>query len=181
VPCSHILFCVKNKLLLNQMIFNKNLLISALLFLSLALDAQKKTVKLELTYYEPYCGGARPTDEILAEAQKPKPYAGQKVILLSKTGKTDTLITDIKGKLTLKLKKGEYSIFEAWRYYKKSFNSAPLDQFDQACLKNEWEKATVEITVGRKKTNIKFKNDLMNYCEWAIPCLLESHAPPMRE
>lgn len=151
------------------------------LMLSFAVLAQKKSLALELSYYEPYCGGARPTDEILAEAQKPKPYAGRKVILISRSGKADTLTTDAKGKIKVKLKKGEYTLVEPWRYYKRSFNGAPLEQFDKECLKIEWIKTIAVISVGKKKTKVNFTNELTNYCEWSIPCLLETHAPPARE
>ncbi len=163
------------------MIFTRTTFLSSCLFLSLFLGAQKKTANMELIYHEPYCGGARPTDEILAEAQKPKPYAGRKLILVSKTGKVDTVTTDLNGKLKLKLKKGEYHLFEAWRFYKLTYNGAPVEQFDKTCLIKEWEKATVEISVTRKKTKITFKNELQNYCDWSTPCLLETHMPPLRE
>lgn len=157
------------------------LLFVTFLFLGFDVLAQKKSVTLELSYYEPYCGGARPNDEILAESQKPKPYAGRKVILISGTGKVDTLTTDAKGKIKVKLKTGEYSLMEPWRYYKRSFNGAPLEHFDKACLKTEWMKTIALLSVGKKKTKISFTNELSNYCEWNIPCLLETHAPPARE
>lgn len=163
------------------MILTNRGLLGALLILSFSLFAQKKNVTLELNYYEPYCGGARPTDEILEEAQKPKPYAGRKVILVSKSGKVDTLNTDDKGKVKVKLKKGDYTLMEPWRYYKKSFNGSPLEHFDMDCLRAEWVKTIALISVKGKKTKIKFTNDLYNYCEWSIPCLLETHAPPSRE
>ncbi len=163
------------------MIRIKRTLLLTFLVLSYVLPAQKKAVTLELNYYEPYCGGARPTDEVLAEAQKPKPYAGRKVILIAKSGKVDTLTTDAKGKVKVKLKKGEYSLMEPWRYYKKSFNGAPLEHFDKECLKTEWIKTIALISVGSKKTKISFTSDLYNYCEWNIPCLLEAFVPPARE
>lgn len=163
------------------MIFNKTTYICCLMFLSFLLGAQKKTIQLEFKYYEPYCGGARPTDEILEEAQKAKPYANRKMILVSSNGAVDTFWTDVKGKLKIKVRKGEYKMYEPWRYYKQSFSGAPVEQFDLDCLKKEWSKATVEISVTRKKTNIAFTNDLQNYCDWSLPCLLESQMPPMRE
>ncbi|MCU0359650.1 MAG: hypothetical protein MUF75_02855 [Bacteroidia bacterium] len=163
------------------MILRKTTLLFVFLMLSLLLGAQKKRVTLELLFTEPYCGGARPSPEILEEAQKQKPFAGRKMILISKTGKVDTLLTDAKGKIVVKLNKGEYTVFEPWRYYKSTFSGAPGNQFDQACLKAEWEKPTLEIKVTRKKASIMFKNELQNYCDWATPCLLEIHAPPMRE
>jgi hypothetical protein len=173
-------FC-KEQITFRLMIFRKTTYLFSFLFLSLLLGAQKRKVTIELNYTEPYCGGARPTDEILEEAQKPKPYAGRKMILVSKTGKADTLITDAKGRVSAKLNKGQYALFEPWRYYKSTFSGAPANQFDPACLKAEWEKATVEIKITGKKPNIVFKNELQNYCDWALPCLLEIHAPPMRE
>lgn len=145
------------------------------------LPAQKKTVRLELSYYEPYCGGARPTDEMMAEAQRPKPFATRKLILLAKSGKVDTVMTDALGKVKLRLKKGDYTLMEPWRYYRASFNGAPIDRFDSECLKNEWTKATVKISVTAKKATVVFTNELHNYCDWAVPCLLESQMPPLRE
>lgn len=163
------------------MILSGRALLGAFLILGFSFFAQKKNIVLELSYYEPYCGGARPTEEILAEAQKPKPYAGRKVILVAKSGKVDTLTTDARGKVKLKLKRGEYSLMETWRYYKKSFNGTPLEQYDMACLKTEWTKTIALLSVGRKETKINFTNELHNYCEWSSPCLLEAHTPPARE
>lgn len=141
--------------------------------------SQKKNVTLKITYTEPYCGGARPTKEIEAESKKPKPYAKKTIVILSNAGKADSVKTNSSGTLKLKLKPGTYKLFEAWRYYKASPNGMPLADFDAECLKTEWQKEIILITVAAKTSSCTPKNDIVTFCPWAIPCMLESSRPPM--
>src|SRR4051812_22262680 len=93
------------------------------LFSSFACFSQKKSITAKITYTEPYCGGARPTKEIEAEAKKEKPYAKKTIILVSSEGKIDSIKTNSSGIIKYKLKPGNYKLFESWRYYKTSPNT----------------------------------------------------------
>ena len=79
---------------------------------------QKKTVLVSLSYYQPYCGGARPSRDMQEEATKPKPYANKMVIVISAAGKVDSVKSNTNGVIKLRLKRGTYKIYETWRYYK---------------------------------------------------------------
>ena len=136
----------------------------------------QKKIKLQLKQQQQYCGGARPTPEILAKYEKPLPYANKKLVMVSSTGKTDTVKTGENGKLTLKLKNGTYKLYEAWRYYKKSPDGTDLKNYDTTCLKSHWEKADVLIEIKKRKKKITNEIDAV-YCPHTVPCLLNPHMP----
>ena len=121
-----------------------NFLFKTLMALSFCLTtvvvyAQKKTITLPITFMQPYCGGARPSKEIEADALMPKVYANKVVIIISSTGKVDSAKTNELGILTKKLNIGTYKIVETWRYYKKAPQHFLVSDFDKACLKAEWK------------------------------------------
>src|SRR5687768_12514434 len=99
--------------------------------------SQKRNVSLKLSYYTPYCGGARPTKEIEEEARKPKPLSG-KTIMLVKDAEIDSVRTDKNGMMKKKLRNGEYKLLESWRYYHGTPDGSEMSNYDRDCLKNEW-------------------------------------------
>jgi hypothetical protein len=143
--------------------------------------SQKKTVSVQINFMQPYCGGARPTPEIIADAAKAKPYANKTIIIVSAKGKIDSAKTNDAGVLNLKLKVGTYKLFEAWRFYKKATGGLVVSDFDGECLKNEWKKEIKEIVVTKKENKISEKNEIIEICPWNLPCVLESRRPPARE
>ncbi len=143
--------------------------------------SQAKQVSLQINYMQPYCGGARPSAEMLAEAQKPKPFANKTIIVVSKKGRADSAKTNTNGELVLKLKKGSYKIYESWRYYKKGASGLKLADFDKECLKSEWNKETKEIIVSKKEFKVIDKNEIVEECPWNLTCILESAKPPASE
>jgi len=153
----------------------------SLLMLSLLAPAQKRSLTLEMFYYEPYCGGARPSEEILAETKKPHTCAAKKFILISASGKIDTVFSDARGRIKLKLKKGSYRLMEPWRYYKSSPDGSDLKRFERSCLEIEWARALADIDLNGKKGKTKFNYEIIHFCEWAQPCLSETFVPPTRE
>jgi hypothetical protein len=76
--------------------------------LQLTLFSQQK-VKVRVTYTNSYCGGARPTDEILQKHNTPKVLADYKIKLENK--KVVIIKTDSLGCFTHKLNTGKYLIF----------------------------------------------------------------------
>lgn len=141
--------------------------------------AQKKGCVITMTYREPYCGGARPSPEMEEEAQKARPYARKKIILVSANGKVSSFKTDAKGTLKLKLQPGTYRVYESWRYTQKTPKGLPLKNFVAECLKTEWQKETLVITVSSEKTSSEVKTEIVTFCPWNLPCLSESYQPPM--
>jgi len=142
--------------------------------------AQKK-FNTKVTYIQPYCGGARPTPEMQAEALKAKPYSNRSVIIVSESGKVDSAKTDKTGTLKKSLKIGKYKFFESWRYYKTTPDGAPVSNYDKDCLAKEWEKEFKTVTISKSKTIEESKDQITLNCEWALPCILEKHLPPRRE
>ena len=123
-----------------------------------------------------YCGGARPNPEILAEHEKPKPFANKNLVLVSANGKTCTATTNANGYLKIKLKAGSYKVYEAWRYNKKTPDGTDTKNFDQECLKSAWEKVDMTIDAQNKSQNIVIYIDDA-YCTYTIPCILNPQYP----
>src|SRR5438105_14028105 len=96
-----------------------------LLFLSLGLFSQQK-IKLELKQKHNYCGGAKPSKEMLDSYNDPKPYANKKLIIVSAKGKVDSLTTTEEGIFEKTFKNGDYKIYEPWNYFKGTPNGEPI-------------------------------------------------------
>jgi len=141
--------------------------------------AQKKKVTLTITYYKPYCGGARPTPEMEKDAQTPKAYSKNTVIFVSQNGKVDSAKTSAEGSISLKLKPGTYKFYEAWRFYKKTPDLTDTIRFESPCLKEEWAKEFQILTLTKKTSKIEHKNDIVEFCDYQIPCFIHNFKPPM--
>jgi hypothetical protein len=149
-------------------------LLLSVLFISCA--AQKKTVKYEMKQTHPYCGGARPSPEILEKAKIPHPYAGKTLIFISEKGRVDSTKTNTKGLLTVKLTKVTYMFFEPWKYYKKTPDGSPESNYDKSCLEEIWKKEDIKIIVTGAK--IEVTNNIENgKCPHQLDCLTNKHLP----
>ena len=149
----------------------KHVLLAFFLLSVFASKSQKKTVYVSIQYLQPYCGGARPSDEMINEAERPRPYANMTVMWVSANGRIDSAKTNEQGQLKLKLKKGTYFLYESWRYYLNTPNDLPIESFDKECLKTEWQKAICKIKVQKKSADISGLGPLVKPCSWALPCL----------
>lgn len=156
-----------------------HLTLLALLFAGSA-SCQKKTYTFKITYIQPYCGGAKPTPEMEEESRKPKPYSGKTVFFISENGKTDSARTNEKGILKIKLPLGNFKVFEAWRFYKKTPNDDVSENFNASCLQAEWNIHFMTVSVTKKKLSQNIENPIIRYCAWNAPCLNETHLPPTR-
>ena len=142
---------------------------------------QKKLVSTPITFLQPYCGGARPSPEMQADAQKAKPYSNKTLVVVSAKGKVDSAKTNAEETFKINLKPGTYKLFEAWRYYKKAAAGLAVNDFDKECIKTEWKKEIKEIVVTKTEIKITDKNEIIEICPWNLPCILESHKPPAHE
>ncbi|MFO0357351.1 MAG: hypothetical protein ACK50A_10365 [Sphingobacteriaceae bacterium] len=142
--------------------------------------AQKK-VMTDVKYFQPYCGGARPTPEMELDAQTPKPYASKIIYFVSAKGKVDSAKTNEIGVFYIKLKPGVYKCYEAWRYKKQTPDQSASDRFESDCLKKEWDKEFMILTVSKVKFTKQNTNQIINQCDYNLPCLKETSKPPMRE
>jgi hypothetical protein len=159
-----------------------SLVIIPLFIFSLSSAAQKKTLNQTIAYVKPYCGGARPTPEMEADAQKPKPYAHKTIIIIAESGKVDSVKTDKDGNFKKALKYGKYRLFEHWRYYKKTPDGSDISIYDKDCLGLEWKKEFKSISIDKTKITEEEKYQINSKCPWSVPCILEKYLPPrMRE
>ncbi len=131
-----------------------------------------------------YCGGARPTAEILAQLNTPKPSPNKKIYI--KKGKINTLdnkvilalSTDAKGNFNAKLKPGTYLIVDSTKKDLNYYNQLLLaykektesyKAIDSLCLKEWYEKADYVFEVTKSGENKISLNYLIN-CEEYVPC-----------
>lgn len=154
----------------------KLLVICLLLAGNFSLFAQSKKVRIKLEQYIPYCGGARPTPEILKSAETPVPYANKKLIIISPKGKIDTVITDSSGNICKRLPYGTYKFFVPWKFYKMIPPNTPENNLQMDCLKEEWTKEDLKIIVSKKATTVE-NNLEYPMCPYKFPCLINKHSP----
>lgn len=150
-------------------------------FLTVSIFAQTKTLTVQINYIEPYCGGARPTPEMEKDAQTPKPYANRTVYVVSGKGKSDSVKTDNNGIAIFKLKPGKYKVLESWKFFKQTPDRSPSDRFIPDCLVKEWDKEFMQIQVTRKSITKTDMYELVNHCDYKLPCFLEGFKPPKRQ
>jgi hypothetical protein len=154
----------------------KTLLLFCCVVSVLAGCAQKQ-IKLSYTFIQPYCGGARPSPEMLEEARKKRPYANRTLIYISESGKTDSAKTNAKGELKVKLKPGTYKFYEAWRYYKKTPDGAPIEDYFEGCLDNYWSKELTSVSIIKKTVKISHHYELAEICYRLHQCI-KNRIPP---
>jgi hypothetical protein len=149
-------------------------------------NAEKINIEIRITRTSAYCGGARPSPEVMTDLQTPKPFPRKKLYL--KKGEKNTFTTkifmeltsDSAGKVNCQLQPGKYFIVDEFKkdtgYYnrlKKRYsaltpNYSPIDKL---CLKNWYEQPDLvfELKEGEvKDLTINFHKN----CTWnEIPCI----------
>lgn len=151
---------------------------SFLLFLFSVSICQTINADLKITIKRSYCGGARPTQEMLAELEKPMPFAKETIILVGKNS-VDSAKTNVEGKVTFKVKSGNYSLYEAWRYYHKTPDGSSAKKFSKSCLKKEWTLPFMKIISDGKAVKSEELFPLIMKCPWNYPCIKPTEMPPM--
>ena len=129
-----------------------------------------------MVQFMPYCGGVRPTPEMEAKLKIAVPYANKKLIYVSDKNKTDSIITDSKGVLKLKLPYGVYNFYETWKYYQQIPFGEKEKNIKMECLVLEWAKSDMQITVGKTVVYNEYKL-LYPICPYRFPCLINKHLP----
>lgn len=112
----------------------------------------------KVTFTTPYCGGARPSDEMLQEYNRPKPYAG-KVLFAERLGPLVVppvrIVTNDTGYFSVSLSPGDYVLLQEEQL--DTLNVAELKkpgmvEVDTVCLK-KW-KHTPLASVSLRQQNI---------------------------
>jgi hypothetical protein len=107
--------------------YMKPFLILLFIFLQAAAFSQQQ-VKVFVDYTNSYCGGARPTNEIMAKYNTPIKLTNFKIKVVGK--KTSVVVTDTEGCFTHKLKPGNYTIFLT-----EEKNTSLFTNYDPTCIK----------------------------------------------
>lgn len=132
-----------------------------------------------------YCGGARPTDDVLREITSPKPLANTEFYI--REGKENDIKkkiilsfkTDEEGKFLFKLSPGDYIIIGENRKDKKYYNqvlekhktaSSSYTAMDTICLNNWLKGGLYQLTITDKKLeNISW--NIHTGCFFSAPCV----------
>ena len=147
-----------------------------LLLFSSSLFSQSKKTKIKIIQYIPYCGGAKPNKDLKNTPERGIAYANKKLIYISDKQKIDTLTTDKNGYLKLNLPYGTYFIYEPWKYYMKIPQGMQENNINMDCLKVEWAKEDLKITIS-KKTMTVVDNLKLPKCPYQFSCLIKKYLP----
>lgn len=154
----------------------KVLYICFIILCHFSLMSQSKKVKIKLVQYIPYCGGAKPTPEMTKASETAIVYASRKLILVSDKEKIDSVMTDKNGYLSKVLPYGIYKVYEPWKFYKRTPDGLQENNLNMDCLKEQWAKEDVRITISKKATLTE--NNLKHpKCPYQFPCLINKHLP----
>ena len=138
-------------------------------------------VKGKVTQTWSYCGGAAPSEEMLEEARRPRPYEG-KVFYIRK-GKINSLkepmilsfTVSAAGTFSFQLPAGVYSIIQDTQLKALNFNDYNVDAnkyADKDCLKKWWAQAYYVLEIKDKNiTNLNFEFHHACFVDSDIPCL----------
>jgi len=134
-------------------------------------------IKITITKYIPYCGGAAPTEKQMNNYQ---PAVGEFILLNHTKGKKTTVKTNSQGILYLKLPLGEYALRETYKNMKfKQFYAQELSKVSdnikngtKECYENWWKANLVDFKVNDIKDTLKFSANIYNACFTGFnPCI----------
>ncbi len=150
-----------------------------LLISSITLFSQKITFTFSIAQSVPYCGGAAPTQEILDETQKIKPYSNKTFFIYQKGKCIDSVTSNEQGVFTVKLAKGNYNLYERWKRAKTGPWGDAISEYDKLCLEKEWKKVDIYISLNKSKKNMVSNMTSAALCFWQYPCRINNAMPPV--
>ena len=137
-----------------------------------------------VTQTNSYCGGARPSDEMLTQLATPRPFPSKKIYVIK--GETNTagreiilsFTSDTAGNFSFKLPAGTYSIIldeQVAAPDSKKYTSQFV-KMDEVCFKDWWAKPyyLLEVPATTTNTSIKglsFEFNHRCFINHDIPCL----------
>lgn len=154
----------------------KSVFILIFFLFSISLFSQVRKSKIKIVQYIPYCGGAKPDKELKNTPNKGISYCNKKLIYISDKQRIDTITTDKNGYLRFNLPYGTYFFYEPWKYYMKIPKGFDESNINKDCLKEEWAKEDMKITIS-KKTITVVDNLKLPKCPYQFPCLINKHLP----
>jgi hypothetical protein len=146
-----------------------------------------KNVTIQAWQTSQYCGGARPTDEMLQEFQTPKTLTGQLCFIRkSETNKISSMpvasaTSDNQGKINIALAPGTYCLVlpnkvdsAAYKMYLTKFGEATANYsaIDKKCLDQWFQTPELVFTVKDPKQALETEFTIHHPCSWhTIPCV----------
>ena len=130
--------------------------------------------ELKITVHVPYCGGARPTDEML---NKYKPVT--KSFILASDNKYERLVKSNElGVITLALPVGKYHLKELYKnvsfdeFYAKEKESKGnfIEVGSSECYKKWWQKNVIDFEITDSTTSLTANGMLYSNCYTKNPC-----------
>ncbi len=128
-----------------------------------------------------YCGGAKPSEEMLKSFETPGPYISK--VLYLKAGKTNSnnervivkFTSDSLGRFSFQIKPGTYCILQEEQvktFSQKDYVSSSTFAYDLACIKAWWKKPLKVITVKDSPVkNLRFDFTKACFIQSDMPCI----------
>ncbi|MDP1801359.1 MAG: hypothetical protein Q8L81_08405 [Bacteroidota bacterium] len=164
-----------------------SLVLCFVFYATIAQTKQKFTISGKALQTFAYCGGVKPSEEVLDHHKTPKPYVGKTFYI--RAGKTNNLKAkvllkfkaDTAGNFSFELPPGIYSIIQEPQLKKlnvKLYKNKYVE-VDETCLKNWWEKPYYLLEIKDKNiSGLEFKFHHPCFMSGDIPCLHYSGPMP---
>jgi hypothetical protein len=163
---------------------NYYFLFLGILLANFSANAQLRNIAGNVQVINPYCGGARPTEQMEEYARTPHAFEGKKFYIRKgklntvKAKIIDSFISDAQGNFMIKLPKGIYSIILAEQ--KNALNVAlyntKYQAADAACLQKWWRTPYYVLVVKSVNKPIDFLFTNRCYITSDAPCI-SYHGP----
>jgi hypothetical protein len=148
-----------------------------------ATNTPKKTYKIsgKITQTSLFCGGARPTEEMMREMEVPKPYKNK--VLYVRAGKINTtaksvllkFTADSAGSFSFTLPPGEYVIIQAEQVKKLNLKKLPSGKdfmINKKCLDEWWKKPYYALVIkDADVTNLNFNFEKRCFIPTDVSCI----------
>jgi hypothetical protein len=140
---------------------------------STSVFSQIRLVNITITQTSNYCGGVRPTEEMLAELNHPQPVSANQVFYIVK-GKSHNykyykkVITDETGSINIKLPLGSYGLYSEaqLKKFQKRINTEE-QTWDNDCLLKAHKKPLIIFDNKRTK---KVQVNIHKKCFYSQDC-----------
>ena len=144
-------------------------------------NIKEYTVSGKVTQSSAYCGGMRPSEEMLNELTKSKPYAGK--IFYVKKGKSNDakqkilmkIVLDSSGHFSFHLPPGNYVLLLAEQLKPidfKALSKLTNITYDKTCVQQWWQKAYLNLEIKDKNIeDLQFHFQHPCFISGDMPCL----------
>lgn len=145
------------------------------------------TISGTVTQTSSHCGGAAPSDELIAELETPKPYPGKKMhIIKGDTNLTShkillSFIADENGTFSFQIAPGIYSVIldeQATAPNEKLYKTKDI-LVDTDCYNKWWGSPYYVLNISSSPVNnLTFNFHKQCFISYDIPCLRYNGLPP---